>query len=788
MNSDKTPHVQETNGISQNTENEITMDITNKTAEIQEVVRDASPKGDEKVIEEGIDQQTEQRTSPRKSSRLTSTNQRDEAAETFKRTANKNLKETRRSAKISQSESEEVQNVKENNKGGRESENELEPRRSKRNRNKEVPSGAQSPNKLQKNNSKRKEMDQGSEKGLKRGPEKDSDKEKPADTAPSYSGDEYDFENDAETGSTKNSKPKPKPKKNLQKAFDASERTELRVNKQRQDSKQSDTQSKTSVTQKNIEMNRNFDDKVSDKESLEVVEGTDEENIQSETVGSQDNVNTTDEMPPADIQTKMNDSVCSFRTDDSRSLPPNEPKGDAEISLGDEVTQSNDSAEPIEKNSHVTNVKEKTLEIEKGHVSDSSEDEGDGVFLSLSRKSIAIPETQSQPDYDNDEDDDFEMADSPVQKKRISLQPKKSKGTLTPVKTQRGRKLQLQQKVGNRGSCQVESAGKSSKTGSESQNESYGTGKGMEGDTEDAGLSQKAKVGKKRGRTDQESGESVVVTNVKSKSVRAKKSRIHAQSNSDEDQTKRKSKRRVGGKDKATTDDDIPEEEIEPKRNARSQKQSQKANDKRVKQTTDPKRQNIKRDKGANKRDVESKEVETSDSENEVLHDNDVELSDNKRTKEHDSVPRGMPMPVGSSSKPVVRRSRSSLTIVSREPNNAPFTNISRALHTSPSNEMDERQEMNKGTISYCFRNIELNIESVVVLDHVETFDIGCISRNLHQLNQDCCRHVSTCKTSIQMMYSLNKNYSYFSYHSHIYYIGNRPIIYSNLITSNGRL
>ena len=94
---------------------------------------------------------------------------------------------------------------------------------------------------------------------------------------------------------------------------------------------------------------------------------------------------------------------------------------------------------------------------------DSSDDEG-GVFLSLSKKSIIIPDTQSQQD-DEDNEDEFEMASSPIQKKKISFQRRRErsqveKGVEDGSKKQNKRRSHLHKKLaaqGNRASSKRES-------------------------------------------------------------------------------------------------------------------------------------------------------------------------------------------------------------------------------------------------------------------------------------------------------------------------------------------
>ena len=81
-------------------------------------------------------------------------------------------------------------------------------------------------------------------------------------------------------------------------------------------------------------------------------------------------------------------------------------------------------------------------------------------FYSLSKKSIIIPDTQAQQD-DEDNDDEFEMANSPIQKKKMSFQRRKSvlsprgKGVGEGGKKQNNRRSHLEKKLtaqGNRAS------------------------------------------------------------------------------------------------------------------------------------------------------------------------------------------------------------------------------------------------------------------------------------------------------------------------------------------------
>ena len=82
------------------------------------------------------------------------------------------------------------------------------------------------------------------------------------------------------------------------------------------------------------------------------------------------------------------------------------------------------------------------------------------------------------------------------------------------------------------------------------------------------------------------------------------------------------------------------------------------------------------------------------------------DVNDTTNTSENGdntSPPGGMPMPVGSSSKPVVRRSRSSLTVVSRGNRTSPVANIMNALQSSPTDRKSNQQEIasDKGKLMF---------------------------------------------------------------------------------------
>ena len=105
-------------------------------------------------------------------------------------------------------------------------------------------------------------------------------------------------------------------------------------------------------------------------------------------------------------------------------------------------------------------------------------------------------------------------------------------------------------------------------------------------------------------------------------------------------------------------------------------------------------KENIAKGVNSNKQQVDDsvrenvrdrKDTETDENES------DLDGSKNDKREENESASKEIPMPtVGSSSKPVVRRSRSSLTVVSRGSDTLPIanmTNVIRYLNNSDQNE-----------------------------------------------------------------------------------------------------
>ena len=367
-----------------------------------------------------------------------------------------------------------------------------------------------------------------------------------------------------------------------------------------------------------------------------------------------------------------------------------------------EETSSNDKG--IEERPH---VKTGEKEWEKNYAPDSSDDEG-GVFLSLSKKSMIIPDTQSQPD-DEDNDDEFEMVNSPIQKKKISSQLRRErsrelKGIGDGGKKQNNRRSHLEKKL----AAQSNRAG--SKRGSEevipNRTDKSKTSKSMsthllrnfvfsESNSDDV-TNEKNQV-KKSARTSKtsiDSSDSNDRKNPKSSNIQKNQDSHRSSSDSDSESRPReldarsnkgeKPKRNRRGK--TMNSGKANSEQFERKRTGLRQTSNtnNKPNDQPTKET--------KRRRKNSKRKLESiDEGELSDvntSENPVLS-----LSTQEQVGDNVSPPGSMPMPVGSSSKPVVRRSRSSLTVVSKGNRISPVANIMNILRASPTDGESNQQE-----------------------------------------------------------------------------------------------
>ena len=350
---------------------------------------------------------------------------------------------------------------------------------------------------------------------------------------------------------------------------------------------------------------------------------------------------------------------------EKNSAPPNR-------SGSDDCGEKSTDDRSIEERTH---VKATIKEREPNYAPDSSDDEG-GVFLSLSKKSIIIPDTQSQQD-DEDNDDEFEMANSPIQKKKMSFQRRKS--VLSPRenvvgdggKKQNSRRSRLEKKVAAQGNKAR------SKRGSEKE---------IPSQTDKNKTSKSRSTQILRNFVFNES-KSEDVTNEKNQK---KKSTSHGSSSDSESESRPqapdirpdngvKSKRNRRGK--TINSGKTNSEQFERKR--AGLRQNNNTNDK---SNNDQPTKETKRQRKNSNRNLESiDEGELSD------------VSDTKNTSENGdniSPACSMPMPVGSSSKPVVRRSRSSLTVVSRGNRISPVANIMNALHASAKDSESNQQEI----------------------------------------------------------------------------------------------
>ena len=306
----------------------------------------------------------------------------------------------------------------------------------------------------------------------------------------------------------------------------------------------------------------------------------------------------------------------------------------AELSPADKTVNTFQSNDPEAESSQMDKAVEnspsvdpngKTTEKETEPAPDSSF-EGEDAFLSLSRKSIIIPEAQSQQDSDSE---DFEMANSPLSK-RISFESRKSlllEQRKNSLEKQRGRKSQLKNKMTNlrsRGNSGIESNkekkrkideksnSRNSKSRSESQNESDRTNSSTKGnsphslgnfvfresDSEPVVVQNNTKVLKKRGRKDKvlpstgpRLSENIKLKLFKDKrevvkETRSKKPKSDTQCSSqskyeDEFNKDRKTTRKPKNKEKTVnTDAGIAEEDFEPKRAGKSRRQPNVASNK----------------------------------------------------------------------------------------------------------------------------------------------------------------------------------------------------------------
>ena len=372
------------------------------------------------------------------------------------------------------------------------------------------------------------------------------------------------------------------------------------------------------------------------------------------------------------------------------SAPPNR-------SESDDCEEKSTDDKSIEERTH---VKANNKERETNYVPDSSDDE-DGVFLSLSKKSIIIPDTQSQQD-DEDNDDEFEMANSPIQKKKMSFQRRKSvlsprgKGVGEGGKKQ-NRRSHLEKKLTAQGNR--ESSKRGSEQGIPSRTDKSKTSKSRstqilrnfvfnESKSED--VTNEKNQGKKPARKNKTSTDSSDANDEKNpKSSVSQKNQKSDGSSSDSESESR------------PQEPDIrPNNGVKSKGNRRGKNMnSGKTNSEQFERKRTGLRQNNNTNKSNNQPTKETRR-QRKNSKRKLESIDEGELSDVNDTKntsengDNTSPPGGMPMPVGSSSKPVVRRSRSSLTVVSRGNRTSPVANIMNAFQSSPTDRESNQQEI----------------------------------------------------------------------------------------------
>ena len=369
-------------------------------------------------------------------------------------------------------------------------------------------------------------------------------------------------------------------------------------------------------------------------------------------------------------------------------------------SESDDCEEKSTDDKSIEERTH---VKANNKETEKNYAPDSSDDE-DGVFLSLSKKSIIIPDTQSQQD-DEDNDDEFEMANSPIQKKKMSFQRRKSvlsprgKGVGEGGKKQNNRRSHLEKKLtaqGNRASSkrgseqEIPSRTDKSKTSKSRSTQILRNFVFNESKSED--VTNEKNQGKKPARRNKTSTDSLDANDEKNpkSSVSQKNQKSHGSSSDSESESRSHEpdirpnsavKSKGNRRGKTMNSGKTNSEQFERKRTGLRQNNNTNNKSNNNQPTKETKRQRKK-----SKRKLESvDEGELSD------------VNDTKNTSENGdntSPPGGMPMPVGSSSKPVVRRSISSLTVVSRGNRTSPVANIMNALQSSPTDRESNQQEI----------------------------------------------------------------------------------------------
>ena len=448
--------------------------------------------------------------------------------------------------------------------------------------------------------------------------------------------DEYDFSKETEI--TKSVQLKSK--KNLEDAFEASLRAEKTSAIENQFDEILTESGSTRLEGATCNSSKN-NEEISDVNEIHAKKT-------QETNGSQlkenDSVSDTNETQERDISNSATDDRADSRTNEVTNTQT------IASSLNPIHSDSGGSKSSVENVPEMSNVKSKELELGEANANANSSDDDSNVFLSLSRKS-SIPD-------DDDNDEDFEMASSPIQKKRISLQPKRTERLAGGKKSKVANKRRKMQKSHSDGTDtadekgengQIESRRNTKKTVKAKSNHMLKNFVFDESNNNSVANDEKAVDDAKR--VSETSGRSNHVTGKKS----AKKSRANL------------------GSGQASKSDDInsDENDTRSKLSRKSKNRSEKLPQKKTGELLTKKRQKNKMN--SVKRANQPKQVRSNSKgnlEQEPLDENELQNTsqgvilsqDQEPVDEHFSPPGGMPMPIGSSSKPVVRRSRSSLT------------------------------------------------------------------------------------------------------------------------------